>query len=522
MSEPRVRNGQLTCTTTSTDPLAPVRRHPHLQQSHEHSRYRHSLIYLHRRLRTDKLKGRSPVQEQTHTREEALAEKGRRRERVGRLRQGRQSYEGHFCDRTGIPARSNMARSSRRAALAAAFLLLLAPLTVHAQLSDVPDLATATETSATSVQSTDGGQTTAQTTAQTVRPTATTGGTDTGTTTEAFVGTATDNAATVTNAPSLTTGGATSIFHLSGAPTIAGAGIPELFIPWTAGAPFMQKSSLPEGTVFIAVGAVLAFLGVCVLLWRATVAWSINRSVKRAALVSVGAGGEKSSWGAATTTSGGYRSISQNKASLYKDAAGSNMSLDQLTSAGKPMKPHFRDSSAMAAGRSTTPPADLFFSPTAKLNNTNHRDSAAPSHRNSGYMPSGYYASPSAAPAGGAPGTTLGGDGHHSIAPYANRHSYMNAEPSPPSSPGLPATRSSAGNRGSRDGLRAPPSREGRRSYLSAEPRSGHSSALYAQPSSSSLMVGSNSVSDLGGSRAPSAYFEDLLENHGSGPRERF
>lgn len=407
---------------------------------------------------------------------------------------------------------------SRRLVQAAALLLLLAPLAVNAQLSDVPDLATSEGTAAqTTAQSTgDDDETTAQTTGQGAQPTATVDdGDDDEETTTGFVATATDNTAAVTNAPSLTTGDATSVFHLiSDAPTIAGAGIPDLFIPWTAGAPFMQKSSLPEGTVFIAIGAILAFLGACVILWRGMVAWSINRSVKRAALASVGAG-EKSTWGG----SSGYRTVSQKQSDLYKDA-GSSMSLDQLTSAGKPMKPHFRDSTME---RRDMPPADLFFSPTAKVSN---RDSMMNNHRNSGYMPSGYYASPNSAAAGGASATTLGGDGTHSIAPYANRSSYM-GEPSPPSSPGFPPTRSSgAGYRGSRsesrEGLRAPPSREGRRSYLSAEPRSGHNSALYAQPSSSSLMVGSNSVSDLGGSRAPSAYFEDLLENHGSGPRERF
>lgn len=416
-----------------------------------------------------------------------------------------------------------MAPASRRLVQAAALLLVLAPLTVHAQLTDVPDLSTATNTGdGTSAQSTGqtsaestGDETTGRTTGTGVQPTATTDNGN-GDTSTGFVATATDGTASVTDAPSLTTSDGTSVFQpITNAPTIAGAGIPELFIPWTAGAPFMQKSSLPEGTVFIAVGGVLAFLGACVILWRGMVAWSINRSVKRAALASVGAS-EKSTWGGGG--GGGYRTVSQKQPSPYKDA-GSSMSLDQLTSAGKPMKPHFRDSTIE---RRDTPPADLFFSPTAKVSN---RESML-SHRNSAYMPSGYYASPNSAAAGGATGTTLGGDGSHSIAPYANRNSYI-SEPSPPSSPGLPPTRSSgAGYRGSRvepkEGLRAPPSREGRRSYLSAEPRSGHSSALYAQPSSSSLMVGGNSVSDLGGSRAPSAYFEDLLENHGSGPRERF
>jgi len=434
-----------------------------------------------------------------------------------------------------------MARTSRRILLAAGIPLLLAP-TVYAQITDLPDLDTATQTSdgtseatgdattdndadatsegtatETSAESTadsndDEDETTTETTA--ARTTASTQDRSDASTGSGFTATTTGetSGSGITDAPSLTSNGPSSVFHLiSDAPTIAGAGIPDLYIPWTAGAPFMQKSTLPEGTVFIVIGAILAFFGACVLLWRGLVAWSITRSVKRAAMASVG-GTEKSSstyWGG----SSGYRTVAQKNGSMYKDI-GSSMSLDQLTSAGKPMKPHFRDSTIE---RRDTPPADLFFSPTAKVNN---RDSML-SHRNSGYMPSGYYAAPNSMAAGGAAGTTLGGDGNHSIAPYANRNSTFN--PSPPGSPSLPPTRSSAGLRGSRGDLRPPPSREGRNSMLNLnEPRSGHASGIYSQPSNSSLMVGGNSVSDLPGSRAPSAYLEDLFENHGNGPRERF
>ena len=54
----------------------------------------------------------------------------------------------------------------------------------------------------------------------------------------------------------------------------------------------------------------------------------------------------------------------------------------------------------------------------------------------------------------------------------------------------------------------------------SLNPNSGHN--LYSQTSSSSLAVGNGHDSSLPGSRAPSAYLEDLFENHGNGPRERF
>ncbi|KXL48573.1 MAG: hypothetical protein FE78DRAFT_77055 [Acidomyces sp. 'richmondensis'] len=310
----------------------------------------------------------------------------------------------------------------------------------------------------------------------------------------------------------VTTGGASatdsSIFSLSGLPTIAGAGIPTLVIPYTANAPFMQKSNLPEGTVFIAVGAVLAFLGACVLLWRGLVAWSINRSVRKTAMASI-RGSEKnggSTWGG----SSGYHPVN---GSHYRDYAGSVLSLDHLAGSGKPMKPHFRDSDAK---RDSTPPAGLFFSPTASAGL--NRDA----NRSSSFLPAGYYASPAAQPAGGAGSTTIGGN---YVAPYA-RHSQVG--PSPPGSPGLPPqSRGSTTYRASsRDGLRAPRSRDGygsaRNSYMDGTPRH---STIYAQPSSSSLMVGTGgavSSENITGSRAPSAYLEDLFENHGNGPRERF
>ncbi|TKA76187.1 hypothetical protein B0A55_03083 [Friedmanniomyces simplex] len=386
-----------------------------------------------------------------------------------------------------------MARMSRRTV---ALLALGALPLAYAQLTSVPDLSTATQTAASS--------------------SATTATSDATTT----------PAATLLSSSGTATTSASVIHYISNIPTIAGAGIPTLVIPYTAAAPFMQKSKMPEGTVFIAVGACLAFLGACVLLWRGLVAWSINRSVKRSALASIRGSEKNSGWGG----SSGYNPVHGN---LYKDTNGSSMSLDALTSAGKPVKPHFRDHEIK---RESTPPAGLFFSPTAQAGRE------VQNNRNSSYLPAGYYASPSAQAAGGAGATTIGG----SLAPYA-RHSVAGI--SPPSSPGPPPTsRSSATYRAtsrdglrtqSRDGLRAQSrdglrgqSRDGygagsaRNSYLEG-PRQGHSSALYAQPSSSSLMVGIGgngyqSGENLAGSRAPSAYLEDLFENHGNGPREQF
>ena len=374
-------------------------------------------------------------------------------------------------------------------------LLVLAPLAARAQLSSVPNLSTAT------------GSTSAQSTGKTTQNTNTQKTTNAASSTDTFK---------LTDAPNLSTGSSSSRglakptgtftdapVHLTGLPTIAGAGIPTLVIPFTADAPFMQKSSLPEGTFFIAVGAVLAFFGACVLLWRLLVAWSINRSVRRTAAASMHLNEKSHSGSYWRSTSNpnknaGYNRVStgggKGGSSFYKDiGAYSTVSLDNLTSAGKTTKPLFRDS---VVERHSSSNANLFFSPTAQA--AQQRD---PVQRNSGYMPSGFYASPAAAQAGG------GG-----LAPNpnpTNRYSAtsMQSGPSPPPSPGLPPQ--------SRGSTLAPQSREG----LTGNRNSAY---MYAQPSSSSLFMGGSSVSDLPGSRAPSAFLEELFENHGSGPRERF
>lgn len=391
-----------------------------------------------------------------------------------------------------------MPRMSRRMQTFALLALVAAPM-VTAQLTDVPNLTTATETTDEATSATSDADS-SNTSDATSKPT----NTDASTTAESTGGSTSASSFVTTDTTATSTGG--GAINISNVPTIAGAGIPTMIVPDTADAPFMQHSTLPEGTVFIVVGAVLAFLGACVLFWRGLVAWSINRSVKKAALASI-RGSEKSStaWGGSNS---GYNPV---KGGLYKDV-GSSMSLDALNSQGKPLKSPLKNHDT---GRAS-PPAGLFFSPTAQA-----RESTGPrplsdvmTNRSSTYLPAGYYASPSAQAAGGAGSTTIGGN----LAPYAQRHSMLN--PSPPSSPGLtPNTRgSSAGKHTSRDGLRAPGSRDGvgssaRNSYLDASgPRQGHSSGIYSQASNDGL----------GGSRAPSAYLEDLFENHGNGPRERF
>ncbi|KAF2212936.1 hypothetical protein CERZMDRAFT_117589 [Cercospora zeae-maydis SCOH1-5] len=402
-----------------------------------------------------------------------------------------------------------MATSTRLMRLIA-LLLLLCVAAVHAQ-QDLPNLETATNTNdVTPTENTPaatpaptGDQTTAENTAETTaEPTAQSTG---DATTRTGDNTETTNEATATF-PDATTDTAPATFRLTGLPTIAGAGVPEIGVPYTANAPFMQKSSMPEGTVFIAVGAVLAFLGACVLAWRGLVAWSINRSVKRAALASIRGGEKHGAWGG----SHGY----SNKNAYYKEyEAGSSMSLDHLTASGKTQKPGKHDDSHR---HSSAPPAGLFFSPTAQA--SNRASSYTVDNRSSAFLPAGYYASPSAdAPAGGRSSTVIGGS---HLAPYARNSHMGGASPSPPGSPNpaRPGSRSTSNFAGdSRGGLRTasrgPPSRDG---Y-----GGGRSSNLYTHPSSSSLAVG-QSQSDLPGQRAPSAIFDDMLDVHGNGPRERF
>jgi len=296
------------------------------------------------------------------------------------------------------------------------------------------------------------------------------------------------------------------VFRLTALPSIAGVGIPSIGVPDTAGAAFMQKSDLPDGTVFICVGAVLAFLGAAVLAWRGLVAWSLHRSVKRAAMAQNLADLKAMS------------AVPGKKRGMYNVVgASSTMSLDHLAAAptgtSKPPKP-------FASNPTGTPPkstSSLFFSPTAG-GSAGLRDSTV--NRSSNYLPAGYYAAGNAQPASGSPMTHVGGhNAHlsaHSLATPGNRFSTRSGI-SPPTSPSLPPSRGYD---------RAPPSRDGLSLYnrnsvatLSAPNGRGVYGQEHGNPSQSSLNVPGGATT---GGRAPSAYLEDLFESHGNGPRERF
>ena len=241
----------------------------------------------------------------------------------------------------------------------------------------------------------------------------------------------------------------------NGLPTLAGGfNYPPPSVPPTADAPYMQRSSLPEGTIFIAVGAAIGFVTLAIFAWRMLVAWSINRSVKRAALASY-----------ATDTKAllSGRGSPGHKTSTYHDH--------------RNLSPTFNEkvrSSSHPISKGTTPNSSLFFSPTA---GAGMHTNAAMAQRNSGYLPAGYYASGGVSPG---PQNQVGGNSRpKSSGTYGNAPSRSPInDPSPPDSPLYP------------------PSRAG----LSTV---GHSGAY---ESSSTLNLGSTT-----GGRAPSTYLDDLM-----------
>lgn len=137
-------------------------------------------------------------------------------------------------------------------------------------------------------------------------------------------------------------------------------------VPPTINAPFMDRSTMPDGTVFIAVGAILGTFGLAILVWRAIVACLLHRSVARAAAAQHIAN-EKSTH----LPPAGMAKKSKRKPSSPGRGGG------RRTSRG-PMPSH------------TPSQSNLFFSPTAA------GSAGMGSNRDSRYLPSGFYAAGSA------------------------------------------------------------------------------------------------------------------------------
>jgi hypothetical protein len=270
----------------------------------------------------------------------------------------------------------------------------------------------------------------------------------------------------------------------------------------------MQTSKLPEGTVFIIVGAVLGFLGMAVLAWRGMVAWSLHRSVKRAAL--------------GTHYNDSMLKMAKPSLATSTAAMGSTLSLDRLSApAGKLSRTHARNNSgggmpnANAARNSS-----LFFSPTAGAGA--HHSSLSTSgagavNRSSAYLPAGYYASPSAAaPAGNNKHASIGGGGLNATAGATSRLSSLN--PNHPSNRGYTQQTTSEYNV-------SPPDSPTSTMAATNRPSTGGTSGRgqYERVSRHGASESWGNLNVPGGAppgqRAPSANLEDLFEHHGNGMR---
>lgn len=316
-------------------------------------------------------------------------------------------------------------------------------MAVSAQSTVLPNLSTATQTTASASASSTATAASATSSAA-------------GTTTTGSGSTATTSVATITGTASATTGGG-----LTGLPTLSGA--VQAFtvsVPNLSNAPFMQTSSLPDGTVFIVVGAVLGFMALSVLLWRCLVAWALHRSVKRAA---------------------NHHPTLDDKAALFRNPGPAPTPFYKYSD---------RDSTASLSGLGPRPRkgdrpktgasdrASLFFSPTAGA------AGGGAGNRGSSYLPAGYYAAGASAPNNGSGQVAIGG--------YRQDISMSTLRPE---SQGYGRARSMG---------HSPPDSPS----VSAE-RGGH------MASSSTL----NLNQGYGGNeRAPSAYLEDLIDGDNTVP----
>lgn len=355
------------------------------------------------------------------------------------------------------------ARPSRLVLILLVASLLL--IQVHADpASDtgLPKLSTATESSTSSTSSSSSSSTS----------TSSSSSTSTSSTSSTTSTSTTQSQTTSTNPglPPLTT--STSTTSSQSQTTSTGTGLPPLTtsttgptdfptatVPPTANAPYMSQSSLPEGTVFIAVGAGLGFIGLSVLIWRAMVAWSINRSVRKAAYQQANSdvkaaavmrrSSKRKSRRSTTTTSGRRRS-------QRRETRGTSMNMEKL--------PPRSDRHSHVSTKTPATQSSLFFSPTAGAGAAGSHQSL---NRASTYLPAGYYAA----------GNTAMGS-----------HSQVNLGRSPPGTPTSPPSR----------GFDAPFNRG-----------SHHLAA-----STSSLNLNAPHQG-----RVPSAYLEDLFDSHSPNPR---
>ena len=196
----------------------------------------------------------------------------------------------------------------------------------------------------------------------------------------------------------------------------------------------MNHSTLPDGTVFIAVGAILAAFGLAVIVWRGIVACLLHRSVERASQAQHAATDKAASFPAPPGHV--YSFVERDSSPVHGSAAA------LLT--GRPQKKSHK------AGIPTSTPSqtNLFFSPTAAPGG-----GGLGASRDNRFLPSGFYASASPLP---------GHNGTNSISMSTLRPSSRGrmGDPSPPDSPLMAPRRNFSS---STVNLGAPPSLNGGR-----------------------------------------------------------
>ncbi|KAN0089855.1 hypothetical protein V8E51_018434 [Hyaloscypha variabilis] len=293
--------------------------------------------------------------------------------------------------------------------LSAALALSLLAMGTSAQsaaATDLPILSTATQTNGKTSANT--GKTSAVTNTGTGTAISLTGGSTT---------------ATVPELTSAATSGSGLSSLPTNLPTLTGiASIVTPIVPDTKQAPFMQQSSLPDGTVFIVVGAILGFMAMSVLLWRGLVAWSLHRSVKRAALAQHTAMSDTKTLFRPGPPQPQFYKYSDRESTMSVGAMGhkSSRKANKNTS-----------TAGVGAGASTS---NLFFSPTAGAATAG----LAAGNRGSNYLPSGYYAAGAAQAGGGQSHIPLGHHTSASLSTFSQTQGYPRASrmgETPPDSP---------------------------------------------------------------------------------------
>jgi hypothetical protein len=295
---------------------------------------------------------------------------------------------------------------------------------------------------------------------------------------------ATDDGA-LTVAPSLTRGPKTTSYPPPSPPPVADA-------------PFMHRSTAPQGTVFIAVGAILGAFAIAVIAWRGIIACLLHRNVERAAAAQYAANDKAALFALPSAPFYQQTAPSASGSRLRHDSPGPNMSSSGPLGGGGMPTAGAPGTGVRRTNRNTTPSAtpsmiNLFYSPTATGNPVSSAGNPASQggDRTSRYLPSGFYPAPAAAASASnlhpdsprvASGVWSPQSAVHHHQHNLSRHSL---NPSPPESP-LPSP-----------GLHHP-------HHLSSVSSLGLNSQQYSS-------VPTQPPPASPGVRAPSAFLDDLL-----------